>query len=134
MAAERGPGQALLEKTAASGCFLLPYYSVNTVGYNLYFGDAWNGFSFRDRLARLYPDYMTFDGNHHVFPTFAGDLPPTQALARLAKYRCSYWVGSPLERYEDFGIPKDQFSLVARGGIRVRRIGGIASSGRQLAP
>jgi len=114
LAAERAPGQALLQKTAATGCYLMPYYSVNTVAFNLFFGDAWNGFMFRGALARLYPQFMTFDGNHHVFPTFGGDLTPAQAEARFAGHRCSYWVGSPLERYDDFGIAKDQFTLVAR--------------------
>ena len=121
LAAERAPAAALVQKISASGCYLMPFYSVNMASFDLFFGDAFGGFQFKDRLARLYPDFMTFDGNHHVFPTFTGDLKPQQAAARLAGYKCVYWIGSPLERYEDFGMPKDQFSLVARSAGNIHQ-------------
>jgi hypothetical protein len=106
--------QALLEKAAASGCLVAPYYSVDQVQYNLNFGNGWMKNIYRDRLMRLYPDFISYEVGAGVFRNFAGLMSRQVTLAAFSRQKCVYLVGSPRERFGHFGISQEGVSLVAQ--------------------
>jgi hypothetical protein len=114
MMAVRSPNEALLRKVAQSGCLESPYYAVNQTEYNLYFGNGWTQSIYSDHLARLYPDFISYDNNHHVFQNFAGDMTRQQVLALFARQKCVYLVGSPMARFTPSFFPPEWISLVAQ--------------------
>jgi hypothetical protein len=106
--------QKLLAKTSASGCRQVFYYDVNTPTYNLSFGDEYTPKHFSSNLKKLYPNSIFYDVFGHRFQTFTGPMSSKEANSVLATDRCVYLVGSPVERYPDFGISRRDLSLVTR--------------------
>jgi hypothetical protein len=106
--------QKLLAKMSASGCRLIFYYEANAITYNLSFGDQYTPKRFASDLDKLYPDTVFYDVFAHRFQTFVRPLSSKETDALLAAGRCVYLIGSPMERYSDFGIPRTDLPLVAR--------------------
>jgi len=120
VAIARAGNDALIQRATQSGCLLAPYYSVNMVAFNLLFGNGWTQSFFKDRLALLYPDFLSYNNGARAFENFSGLLSQSESLRRFAKERCVYLIGSPIARLGTLGLPQSSLSLVAQspGGPR----------------
>lgn len=105
---------AVLQLADSSPCLLVPYYGVNTVLNNLYFGDGWTHYIYRDRLARLYPGFVYFNSTSGDFETFSSPMTNAAAHTLFARQQCVTLIGSPVERLAGFPIAPKFLSRVAR--------------------
>lgn len=95
--------EALLARTTRSGCLLVPYYAVDLPQWDLYFGNDMTGDRFGGRLAKLYPDFVTYHIFRKQFSTFALLLTPEAAAKRFAREKCVQLIGIPWQ--DSFGLP-----------------------------
>lgn len=116
----REANEPVLRKVAESGCLPAYYYSVNNIQFNLYFGNGWTHYVFKDELARLYPDFVSFHNGTGTFENYSGPMTGQEVRTLLARRKCIYLVGSPIARVGDLGVPQRFLSLVAQssGGPR----------------
>ena len=110
---QRG-NSAVLQQAENGNCLSVPYYGVNTKLNNLYFGDGWARYIYKDRLARLYPDFVYFNNTYGNFETFSGPMTNAAVRTLLARHGCVTLIGSPVERMADFPIAPQYLSLLAR--------------------
>jgi hypothetical protein len=106
----------LLARARASGCQIIPYYDGPMPEYKLLFGSNFSGGHLGERLQKLYPDFLTYEMSRPpTFRDFVADLSMKEASARMAKARCVYLLGSPLERFDvPLNIPRDDLVLIDR--------------------
>jgi hypothetical protein len=109
--------ESLMAKAAISGCVLIPFYDASSTEFSLYFGNRLAKSIYARRLAKLYPEFLTYDGKQ--FEDFVEALDPAEAERRLSVKKCVYIFGSPVERFTGFGIPASELIPIARsqGGI-----------------
>jgi len=106
--------QRLVAGTTVTGCRSIFFYGVNTPTYNLSFGDEYTQRHFGLDLNRIYPDALFYDVFGHQFESFFGPLSMKEVSSLRAADRCIRLVGSPVQRYDNFGISHSELSLVAR--------------------
>jgi hypothetical protein len=109
--------RSLITKAASGGCLFVPYYGASPKEFNLYFGNRFAKGRYARRLAGIYPDFLTYDGKQ--FEDFVEVLAPAEAARRLSAKQCVYIFGSPIERFDGFGIPASDLIPIARsqGGL-----------------
>src|SRR6185437_4791146 len=100
----------IMARAMDSGCLVVPYYFVDWPQWDLYFADPDHRFA--PALARLYPDFVTYDVGAKTFASFAGALSPDQAARRFAKEKCVRLWGQIWQR--DFGLAPSALTLIQR--------------------
>jgi hypothetical protein len=108
---------AVLAKATLSGCTMIPYYGASSPEFNLHFGNRLAKRIYARRLAAIYPDFMSYDSGR--FEDFIDVIEPAEAERRMSTKKCIYLFGSPIERFNDFGIPARDLTPIARssGGL-----------------
>jgi len=114
----RGENRALMAQFATSGCDIIPYYNaIESTEFKLAYGDWWAGGTFGVALAEIYPEFLTYRFVTGHFETYEKQLDAIEARTRLAREKCVYLVGSPIETFDDnMGIPAAALTKVAATG------------------
>lgn len=100
----------LMERVAKSACLIVPYYFVDRPEWDLYLGNVTADEHFSGRLARLFPQFVTYHGFRKEFETFESRLTHDEAVSRFSREKCVYMIGLPWQ--DDFGISSDSLMLV----------------------
>jgi hypothetical protein len=113
---------ALIRVAQASGCFLVPYYDANIQEFKEMFGVGWASRFYRDDLFALYPDSLSYDpfSVPGRFWSFAGSVPPDDALAEIAAHPCTDLIGSSAIFGDNIGISPSALELIGRTEPRPR--------------
>jgi len=105
-------GKSLMAKAAMSGCTFIAYYGASSQEFNLFFGNRLAKGIYSRHLAAIYPDFLSYDSGR--FEDFIDVLNPAEAERRLSAKKCIYLFGSPLERFNNFGIASSDLTPIAR--------------------
>ena len=106
--------QGMIFATVATGCQLVYFYEANAPIYNLSFGNEYADRNFGAELDKIYPATMIYDVFGHGFQSFSQPLSPQAVTAQLSKSKCVRFIGSPVERFSDFGIARETLAPLAR--------------------
>ncbi len=97
-ATEEAIHSAMLKRAAQRNCLTIFIYAVNETQFDLYFGNVSSGRRYSDRLARLYPDFMTYNTAAGKFETFNTDLSKEAATRRFSRGKMRRHTGHATER------------------------------------
>ena len=116
----RQSAQKVVDEAASSSCLVAQYYGLNAPLYNVFFANGWSGGAFKDRLMKAYPAFLSYGAGAARFEAFNDALTTEQSRARIAQAKCVWLMGSPLERFGNFGIPASSLKQIDRsvGGPR----------------
>jgi hypothetical protein len=103
----------LLKQVSQSGCAIVPYYDAKTQEFKLIFGNAFAGRAFTPLLAKVYPEFVSYNVPAR-FETFDHVVDAAEWQRRFGGKQCVYLIGSPVERFEKFGLPTEALRLIAR--------------------
>jgi hypothetical protein len=106
--------QKTFHMVSMSHCAVISYYAATSTEFLLMFGNRFAGSRYSRELSSLYPKAMIYEPLQNRFETFDRIFTADQVDTRLSGEDCVYLVGSPVRRFDRFGIPKERISLVAQ--------------------
>jgi len=99
----------------SSGCMPVYYYDAPVTPYKLLFGDSFADHYFGRALAALYPGFLSYNPWAHSLETFdAGLIGPAESVRTLSRAACVHFVGSNLERFDEFGVAPDSMTRLGQ--------------------